>query len=101
MVDNDRVLALVVDVIGWNIQNRDSIFIHSWPQEPPKRRSGSGDRVLSREEVDAMDAGDPGPQVQFIPINPNQSIPIHPNSSHLTPWMLVILALSSISAGTS
>ena len=59
LVDNERVLELIVDLIGWNIQNRDSIFIHTWPKVPPTRNSGSGDRLLSEEEVAEMEAEGP------------------------------------------
>ena len=32
LLDHPRILPLVVDVMGWNIQNRDSIFDYKMPQ---------------------------------------------------------------------
>ena len=32
LLDHPRILPLVVDAMGWNIQNRDSIFDYKAPQ---------------------------------------------------------------------
>lgn len=32
LLDHPRILPLIVDVIGWNIQNRDSLFDYKMPQ---------------------------------------------------------------------
>ena len=32
LLDHPRILPLVVDAIGWNIQNRDSVFDYKAPQ---------------------------------------------------------------------
>ena len=42
LIDHPRILPLVVDVVGWNIQNRDSIFEYKAPQP-----GGSDPDVLS------------------------------------------------------
>ena len=37
LLDHERILSLVVDILGWNIQNRDSIFICTTNKTGPKR----------------------------------------------------------------
>lgn len=42
LMDNERVLELVVDAIGWNIQMRDCIFVCTEPALSPPRRDTLG-----------------------------------------------------------
>ncbi|MAP39521.1 MAG: hypothetical protein CL879_07890 [Dehalococcoidia bacterium] len=67
LVDRPDILSYVVDMVGWNIQNRDSVLLRT-PPEPEAvdhGRMGLGWHFDYEEEFGGITRGDPMPLIDF------------------------------------